>query len=107
MMFLVEPAQHAHPFLKNLIAAHNKAAGRSEDDFKAVVMGKRHENANVEQHPALRDRTEEFRCMLVGFGDGDSQIHAARYTGAELHKQFGFEPVGAQFAAVYDILWID
>lgn len=107
MMFLVEPAQHAHPFLKSLIAAHNKAGGRPEDDFKAVVMGKRYQDANVDQHPALRDRTEEFRSMLAGFGDADSQIHAARYTGAELHMHFGFKPVGAQFAAVYDILWIN
>lgn len=106
-MFLVEPAKYAHPFLKKLVAAHNKAAGRNEDDFKAVVMGKRYENANVEQHPALRDRTEEFRCMLYGFGDGGSMIHAARYTGAELKEKFDFDPVGAQFAAVYDILWID
>lgn len=70
-------------------------------------MGKRYQDANVEQHPALRDRTEEFRSMLAGFGDGNSQIHSARYTGEELHRQFGFKPVGAQFAAVYDILWID
>lgn len=107
MMFLVEPAQYAHPFLKKLIEAHNKAAGRSADDFRAVVLGKRYEGANVEEHPALRDRTEEFRCMLHGFGDGDSTIHEARYTGAELHEKFGFDAVGAQFAAVYDILWID
>lgn len=28
MLFLSEPAQHAHQFLKSLIAVHNKAAGR-------------------------------------------------------------------------------
>jgi hypothetical protein len=106
-MFLFEPAQYAHPFLKKLVAAHNKAAGRDEGDFKAVVMGKRHSGPNVEMHPDLRDRTEEYRCMLIGFGNGDSMIHAARYTGAELKAKFEFDPVGAQFAAVYDILWID
>lgn len=65
-MFLIEPAQYAPRFLKRLVAMHNEAAGRDADDFKAVVMGRRYEGANVEQHPALRDRTEEFRCMLRG-----------------------------------------
>ena len=108
MAVLIEPAQYAHPFLKNLVAAHNKAAGREEDDFRAVIMGKRYEGADAEKHPALRDRTDEFRCMLRGFASGaDSVIHEARYTGAELHEKFSFQAVGAQFAATYDILWID
>ncbi len=106
-MFFIDPAQYAKPFLKELIAAHNRAAGRTEDDFKAVVIGRRYEGSNTEEHPALRDRTDEFRSMLRGFGSPDGSIHEARYTGAELHKKFKFEAVGAQFAAVYDILWID
>lgn len=106
-MFFIDPAEHAKPFLKKLIAAHNEAVGNGVGEFKAVVIGRHYACENVEAHPALRDRTEEFRCMLRGFGDEHSAIYTARYTGAELKEKFEFDPVGAQYSHVYDILWID
>lgn len=104
-MFLIEPAEHAPRFLKAVIA-HHAASRRTKDDFRAVVMAKRYVNADVEKHPALRDRTGEFKIMLSGFGDGSSVVASTRMEGHELAK-FGFLPVGAQFATTYDILWIN
>lgn len=105
-MFVIDPAEYAQPFLRKLVAEHNLAEGRNAEDFKAIVMGRRHDGADAVQHPALRDRTEEYRRMLAGFGGSSSRISAVRYTGEQLCEKFGFKPVGAQFAATYDILWI-
>lgn len=106
-MLIIEPAQYAPEFLKKLVAEHNAAMGRDPLDFSAVVMARRYETISAERHPALRDRRPEFRMMLEGFGTLDYHLGEARYTGAELHEKFGFQPVGAQFACVYDILWIN
>lgn len=106
-MLIIEPAQYAPEFLKKLVAEHNVAIGRDPHDFSAVIMARHYDSASAERHPALRDRRPEYRMMLEGFGTLDYHLGEARYTGSELFEKFGFQPVGAQFAYVYDILWIN
>ena len=106
-MFFLDPAEYAKPFLRNLVALHNEARGTAPDDFRAVAIATRYIGSDPVKYPALRDRTDELRTMLRGFGSEAGQITEVRYTGSELYKLFGFEAVGAQFSTTYDILWIN
>lgn len=105
-MFSLEPAEYARPFIRQLVAYYNEERGRAADDFRAVVIAQRYIGSDPVKYPALRDRTDEFRTMLQGFGN-QGQITEVRHTGSELYEKFGFKPVGAQFAATFDILWIN
>jgi hypothetical protein len=84
----------------------NTESGRAADDFEAVLMATRYPQDHVATYPALRDRTDDWRRVLVGFGRNGA-IHSVRLTGSELMERFGFKAVGAQLATSFDILWID
>lgn len=103
---VLEPYEYAPGWAKSLIAEHNAAAGIGSKTFKAFLVAQFYEKSDATKYPVLRDRSEEYRKMLVGFGDANSRIETARYVGKELHDKYGFECVGAQFVQVYDIFWI-
>lgn len=105
-MFFIETATHAPDYLKALIASHDLPKG-GLGEFKAVVMARRFDSSDPVKYPVLRDRTEEFKLMLVGFGDERSETQHVQFKGHELAEKFGYKPVGAQYAATYDILWIN
>jgi hypothetical protein len=105
-MLNIQTKAYAPDFLKKAVAALNTESGRAADDFEAVLMATRYPQIHVATYPSLRDRTDDWRRALVGFGRNGT-VHSARLTGSELMGRFGFNAVGAQLATSFDVLWID
>lgn len=105
-MYFIEPGQYAPDYLKKLVAAHNAENGEARAKLEIVSIARRYDS-DPEKHPVLRDRKPEIERLLKGYVGPDAVVHSVSYTGAELRKKFDWDPVGAQFAHTYDVLWVN
>lgn len=97
-MFIVEPFDFACEFVKNIAAAAN-----IKPTAYAVI---RMYDADPVKHPVLRDRTNEMVGAVSGMSGKDrSEVIIMDFSGSELHREFGFNAAGAQFAAQFRVIF--
>jgi len=96
-MIMIEPFEYASDFVKNIA----KAARINPSAVAVIRLYK-----STGDYPRLRDRTDEMSAAVSGMSGKDrSEVVTMTYTGKEMYDQFGFEAVGAQFAADFRIIF--
>lgn len=96
-MIMIEPFEYASDFVKNIA----KAAKINPSAVAVIRLYK-----STSEYPRLRDRTDEMSAAVSGMSGKDrSEVVTMTYTGKEMYDQFGFEAVGAQFAADFRIIF--
>ena len=93
---IIEPIEYAPKWIRHAAAKHAM-------DAKAYAWFRVY-NSDPVKHPALRDRTSELIPAVTAMAGGG---HATIVTnkGYDL-QEFGFEPVGAEFAQVYRLIFV-
>jgi hypothetical protein len=92
---IIEPIQYAPNYVK-------KIAAIQAPDAKAYAMFRMYD-ADPEKYPSLRDRTTEILPAVKAMAGSDH--HAiVTMTGSDMHRQFGFDAVGAQFAQTFRLI---
>lgn len=77
-----------------------KVATNNVFDAVAVIRAKDKFNDG----PYWRDRTDEVKKMLVGFGNEDDTVFESIYTGEQL-KEMGCNIQKEQFTYNYKVIW--
>ena len=96
-MIIIEPFEYAPDFVKNIA----KAANINPSAIAVIRLYK-----GADEFSRLRDRTTEMSVAVSGMSGKDrSEVVTMSYTGKEMYDQFGFEAVGAQFAADFRIIF--
>jgi len=96
-MFNIEKCEFAPEYIKNVARFYNF----NPDSYAIFIM---HKDVDPVAYPIMRDRTPELSAAVMGMADKDF-VQTFDYTGSELHQQFGFDAVGAQFVTKYRIIF--
>lgn len=70
--------------------------------FEAIAIIRAEDKFNAGEY--WRDRTDEVKKMLVGFGGENDRVFESVYTGSQL-KEMGWEIEGARIAYNFKVIW--
>jgi hypothetical protein len=96
----LEPEKYAAQYLKDFVEGWNPSGPPTAYLFERVYP-----ECDGVKHPALRDRTLEYKQMLQGFTTThEDNVEFTFVKGGELAR-YGFPAVGAQYSAEYIVMW--
>lgn len=89
--------EYAPEWVLEFIRVHNYK------NIKAYAIFEMHKVSNIDEYPALRDRTEEMVKAVKGMAGTKITGCIETKTGSQWHY-YGFKPIGAQFARNYRLI---